>query len=114
MFHKQTAGRKTSEDSTFLASNCKGAFFYQHTFISYVFSCKNTLEKVICRQVYKREAFQHGLIMLMSFTDGLPSEFWNNVWTDMLRWGWWTLFQGFLYNSLTKKKEKKKEKNKLL
>jgi len=34
---------------------------------------KNTLEKVICKQDHEREAFQHGLIMRMSFTDILPS-----------------------------------------
>lgn len=57
-----------------LVSICTGAFSYQCTFPSSVFSYrKDSLEKVTRRQDHEREAFQHGLIMLMSFADGLPS-----------------------------------------
>lgn len=73
-YHKQTARRRTADDSMVLVFVCTGAFSYQCHFPSTDFSWKkNISEKVTCRQDHDRETLQHGLIMLMSFTGGLPS-----------------------------------------
>lgn len=73
-YHKQTARRRTADDSMVLVSVCTGAFSYQRDFPSTDFSCKkNIFEKVTHRQDNDRQTFQHSLIMLMLFTGGLPS-----------------------------------------
>lgn len=73
-YHIQTAGRRTADDSMILVSVCTGTFSNQCHFPSTDFSYKkNILEKVTCRKDHDRETFQDSLIMLMSFTGGLPS-----------------------------------------
>lgn len=84
-YHKQTSRRRTADDSIVHVSVCTGAFSYQCHFPSTDFSCKNILEKVTWRQDHDRETFQHGLIMLMSFTRSLLScNQWSNPRTGFL------------------------------